>query len=51
MPSIVTDVASVVRQFRTTDWPRSIASGSAVRFAVGAGVGGAVGPVFTGVVL
>ena len=39
MPSMVTDVALVVRQLRTTDWPRSMASGSAVRVAVGAGVG------------
>src|SRR5579875_2303531 len=37
MPSIDTLVALVVRQFNTTDWPRSIASGSAVRVAVGAG--------------
>jgi hypothetical protein len=39
MPSMATDVALVVRQLRTTDWPRSMASGSAVRLAVGAGVG------------
>ncbi len=36
MPSMETSVASVVRQFSTTDWPRSMASGSAVRLAVGA---------------
>src|SRR4051794_619539 len=41
-PSIETEVASVVRQFNTTDCPRSTASGSAVRLAVGAGLGGAV---------
>ena len=39
MPSMETEVASVVRQLSTTDWPRSMASGSAVRVAVGAGVG------------
>ena len=49
MPSIDTDVALVVRQLRTTDWPRSIASGSAVRLAVGAGVVSvAVGPRLAG---
>src|SRR6266702_347030 len=48
MPSIVTEVASVVRQLSTTDWPRSMASGSAVRLAVGAGVGVAVGPRLDG---
>src|ERR1700742_3055365 len=35
MPSMETEVASVVRQLSTTDWPRSMARGSAVRFAVG----------------
>ena len=50
MPSIDTAVASVVRQFSTTDWPRSIASGSAVSVAVGAGVGAvAVGPRLGGI--
>src|SRR5207245_988682 len=38
-PSMVTTVAPVVRQLRTTDWPRSIATGSAVRVAVGAAAG------------
>ena len=37
MPSIVTLVASVVRQFSTTGCPRSMFSGSAVMLAVGAG--------------
>src|SRR6185312_16410052 len=37
MPSITTLVALVVRQLRTSDWPISMASGSAVRVAVGAG--------------
>src|SRR5271168_685565 len=41
IPSIVTTVASCVRQLRTTDWPRSMARGSAVIVAVGAGAGGA----------
>src|ERR1039458_396936 len=54
MPSMVMAVASVVRQLRTTDWPRSMASGSALRDAVGAGVGavsvGAVLAGFTGAV-
>ena len=36
MPSMVTAVAFWLRQLRTTDWPRSIASGSAVMVAVGA---------------
>src|ERR1017187_6681784 len=49
MPSIDTDAALVVRQLRTTDWPRSTASGSAVRLAVGAGVDSvAVGPRLAG---
>ena len=49
MPSMDTDVALVVRQLRTTDWPRSIASGSAVRLAVGAGVvAAAAGAVLAG---
>src|SRR6185437_7290286 len=48
MPSMVTLVASVVRQLRTTDWPRSMASGSAVRFAVGAAVGVVVGALAEG---
>ena len=51
MPSMVTVVALVVRQLRTTDWPRSMASGSAVRVAVGAGsvVAAAAGPSAGGV--
>src|ERR1019366_2320849 len=49
MPSMDTEVASVVRQLSTTDWPRSIESGSAVRFAVGAGVAdAALGPRLAG---
>src|ERR1700722_1874238 len=40
MPSMVAEVAFCVRQLRTTDWPRSMASGSAVIVAVGAGGGG-----------
>ena len=49
MPSMETEVALVVRQLRTTDWPRSMASGSAVRLAVGAAVGAsAVGPRLAG---
>src|ERR1039457_6608726 len=49
MPSMDTEVALVVRQLRTTDWPRSMASGSAVRTAVGAGVGAvSVGAVLAG---
>src|SRR5665213_4120624 len=48
MPSMVTVVASVVRQLRTTDWPRSMANGSAVRFAVGAGVAEVVGALADG---
>src|ERR1700722_5135934 len=43
MPSMVTTVAFWVRQLRTTDWPRSMARGSAVMLAVGAGVGAGVG--------
>ena len=38
MPSMLTLVAFAVRQLRTTDWPRSMAGGSAVIDAVGAGV-------------
>src|ERR1700684_3488218 len=39
-PSMVMTVAFWVRQLRTTDWPRSMARGSAVMLAVGAeGVG------------
>ncbi len=45
MPSMVTMVALVVRQFRTTDWPRSMAAGSAVMVAVGAAHGDAGGGV------
>src|SRR5215469_13510479 len=37
MPSMETEVALVVRQLRTTDWPWSMAWGSAVILAVGAG--------------
>src|SRR5215472_10611030 len=37
MPSMETEVALVVRQLRTTDWPWSMAWGSAVMLAVGAG--------------
>src|SRR5665213_1897479 len=37
MPSMTTLVALVVRQLRTRDWPISMARGSAVRVAVGAG--------------
>src|SRR5579875_1226562 len=48
MPSIDTLVASFVRQFRTTDWPRSMASGSAVRVAVGAGPVAAGGKALVG---
>ena len=49
MPSMVTEVALVVRQLRTTDWPRSMARGSAVRLAVGAAVVvSAVGPRLLG---
>ncbi len=48
MPSMVTEVALVVRQLSTTDWPRSMASGSAVRVAVGAGVVSVVGPRLAG---
>ena len=45
MPSMVTVVALVVRQLRTTVWPSSMASGSAVMEAVGAGAGaGGAGP-------
>src|SRR5882757_805051 len=53
MPSIVTEVAFVVRQFRTTDWPASTEVGSALMVAVGAGIeagggggGGGGGAVF-----
>src|SRR5271156_7241818 len=42
MPSMVTTLALVVRQLRTTDWPRSMAVGSAVMEAVGGATGGAV---------
>src|ERR1700679_426596 len=49
MPSMETALASVVRQLRTTDWPRSMASGSAVSVAVGAGAAlGVVGPRLAG---
>src|ERR1700747_3017773 len=41
MPSMVTAVAFWLRQLSTTDWPRSIASGSAVMVAVGAGAAAA----------
>ena len=52
MPSMLTLVASVVRQLRTTDWPRSMASGSAVSEAVGMGGSGAgVGAVLSGFTL
>src|SRR5208283_1168552 len=52
MPSMVTLVASVVRQLRTTDWPRSMASGSAVSVAVGMGGSGVgVGAVLSGFTL
>src|SRR5271168_2885523 len=44
MPSMVTAVAFWLRQLRTTDWPRSMASGSAVIVAVGAAGGVAAGP-------
>src|SRR6202789_3311915 len=37
MPSMLTLVALDERQLRTTDWPRSMAMGSAVMEAVGAG--------------
>jgi hypothetical protein len=51
---MLTLVALVVRQFSTTDWPTSMASGSAERVAVGAGAvtvgavsaGGGGGAVF-----
>src|ERR1700744_6139184 len=42
MPSMVTEEAFWVRQLRTTDWPTSMAEGSAVRLAGGA-AGGAGG--------
>ena len=48
MPSIVTTVAFEVRQFRTSDWPRSIANGSALRLAVGAAAAVAGGSAFAG---
>jgi hypothetical protein len=35
MPSMLALVAPLVRQFRTTDWPWSMESGSAVMVAVG----------------
>src|SRR5215469_10877986 len=41
MPSMVTVEALAVRQLRTTDWPRSIARGSADIVAVGADPGAA----------
>ena len=51
-PSMLTLVASVVRQLRTTDWPRSMASGSAVSEAVGTGGSGAgVGAKLSGFAL
>ena len=40
MPSMVTAVAFWLRQLRMTDWPRSIARGSAVMLAGGAGGAG-----------
>src|SRR6266702_5255003 len=41
IPSMVTAVAFWVRQLRTTDWPRSMARGSAEIVAVGAAAGAA----------
>ena len=45
---MLTAVALVVRQFRTTDWPRSIAEGSAVMLAVGVGPADAGGRALVG---
>src|SRR5258707_492580 len=45
MPSMETALAFWLRQLSTTDWPRSIAPGSAVMVAVGAAAAAAgVGP-------
>src|ERR1700677_3851495 len=41
---MVTEVAFCARQLRTTDWPRSMAKGSAVRVAVGASAAAGAGP-------
>ena len=41
MPSMVTEVAFWLRQLSTTDWPKSMARGSAVMVAVGAGAASA----------
>jgi len=44
MPSMLTALAFWLRQLSTTDWPRSIAPGSAVMVAVGAAAAAGAGP-------